>query len=155
MKLNFETEMATVQKLLEAQQLNLQIVSMFPAVALATSIATVTLRLIDSLQLAYTYNPFALQLDLQGLLHRVSRRVYKERTSFAGTTDAYRARGSRCFFVWQADELLRRKKGGLKSFGVHARELPSFRKDVSRLAAPQTHPEHLAMLLDVIYRQMR
>lgn len=147
MKVNFETEMATVQKLLEAQQLNLQIVSMLPALGFTYLLSNAGSRTFKWLKT----DPLRPQLDLEAVLHRLSREILAERTVEPGSSAARRARGVRCLLAWQAGILL---QGGRAS-SVLAKDQQQLRKDVARLASPEIAPEHLALLLDVVFRQLR
>lgn len=145
MKVNFETEMATVQRLLETQQLNLQIVAMLPAV---TVVVVAGFSLAGFMRFL-SKDPLRPQQDLEAVLHDMSRAILAERTKPVGSAAAQRARGHRCLLAWEARRLLY-----MGSVPVPAREARQLRIDVARLASPQLPPEHLAMHLEGVFRQL-
>jgi len=147
MKVNFETEMATVQRILEAQQLNLQIFAMFPAVALLS----VSVRAVYSCLKWIGTDPLRPQMDLEHILHGIARQLLNERAAGEGTEDALIARGKRCLLAWQADDQFRRGQGP----GQPPREAIALRKDIVRLGSPKLAVEHLQSLADITFKEIR
>ena len=149
-KVNFETEMATVQRLLEAQQLNLQAVAMLPALGLSW----VSYKVLSCVAMVpFTSDPLRPQLDIESLLHIIGRDIIGERTALPLSSAGFQRRGDRCLRAWQATQVLKAKRVG-NIMGT-SREAAQLRADVARLASPQMSPEHIPLLLDVVFRQLR
>jgi hypothetical protein len=149
-KVNLEAEFVTLQRLLEAQQLNLQALAMLPAL-FASFTAYEVLRFVASLP--FTSDPLRPQLDIESLLNTIGREVIAEKTAAHGSPAAFRARGCRCLYSWQATQLLKTQRVGNLLGG--SREEAQVRLDVARLASLELPVEHVPLMLDVVFRQLR
>lgn len=101
----------------------------------------------------FTTDPLRPQLDIESLLHSISRQVIQEQTHAELSSMALQARGLRCLQSWQATQVLRAKQVG--NIMGSSREAQSLRRDVARLASPEMSAQHVPLLLDVIFRQLR
>lgn len=150
LKVKLETEVLTAQRMLEAQQLNLQALAMLPALALGVA-AYQAIRFVA--MVPFTTDPLRPQLDMESLLHGISRQALAERSAGANTSAALRARGSRCLLSWQASQVLKAKRVG--SMLGTSREAWQLKTDVCKLTSPGMSAEHVGLLLDVVFRQLR
>jgi hypothetical protein len=150
LKVRLETEVLTAERLLEAQQLNLQALAMLPALALSIA-AYHAIRFVALVP--FTSDPLRPQLDIESLLHGIGRQALAERAAGPDSPAGLRARGARCRLAWQASKVLQAQRIG--SILGTSREAWQLRSDVGKLASPGMSAEHVSLMLDMVFRQLR
>lgn len=145
-KANLETELASVDAMLRANQLNLQIMAAIPGVFILAIVLQMLRRLLQFIAIRAPQPPRQLFFRL---FHRANNilagesgaRESRERSA------QWEAQGKLCLVSWRLDQLL--------SLLTSKEEGEGIRPEITALSDPQLSPQERLLRLEALYRRLR